>query len=113
MVFLGNKLVSWSSRKRKAIACSSTEVEYRAVAFATAELSWIMSLLSEINLVRIPQPIIWCDNIGTTYLIMNSVYHARTKQIKVDNHFVREKGSIQAATGEVCGHQRPAGRYIN
>ena len=33
----------------------------------------------------------WCDNIGTTYLSATSVYHARTKHIEIDYHFVRER----------------------
>jgi hypothetical protein len=34
---------------------------------------------------------IWCDNVSALALASNPVYHARTKHIKVDYHFVREK----------------------
>ena len=36
-------------------------------------------------------PTIWCDNISALSLASNPVYHARTKHIEVDYHFVREK----------------------
>lgn len=34
---------------------------------------------------------VWCDNIGATYMTANPVFHARTKHIEVDYHFVRER----------------------
>ena len=70
---------------------SSTEAEYKALANATAELTWIQSLLQELK-VPCPQAArIWCDNIGATYLTVNSMFHGRVKHVEVDFHFVRER----------------------
>ena len=52
---------------------------------------WIQTLLRELS-VRTPAAAkLWCDNIGAKYLSQNPVFHARTKHIEVDYHFVRER----------------------
>ena len=90
-VFLGPNLVSWNSKKQATVARSSTESEYRGLAYATAELTWIQSLLRELHIYLSTPPILWCDNLGSTYLTANPVFHARTKHVAIDFHFVREK----------------------
>jgi histone deacetylase 1/2 len=93
VVFLGSNLVSWSARKQATISRSSTEAEYKAIANATAEVMWIQTLMKEIGISCPPMARLWCDNIGAKYLSANLVFHARTKHIEVDYHFVRERVS--------------------
>ena len=90
-VFLGPNLISWSSKKQPTVSRSSTEAEYKALANATAELMWIQKLLSELKVSHQPVARLWCDNIGARYLSANPVFHARTKHIEIDFHFVRER----------------------
>ncbi|XP_062079884.1 uncharacterized mitochondrial protein AtMg00810-like [Humulus lupulus] len=55
-VYLSGNLINWSSRKQKPVACSSTEVEYRALAQAYTEIIWLQSLLKEIGTAIPHQP---------------------------------------------------------
>jgi len=90
-VFLGANLVSWQAKKQANVSRSSTEAEYKSLANATAEVIWVQSLLDELGVRQSKVPILWCDNIGATYLSATPVFHARTKHIEVDFHFVRER----------------------
>jgi hypothetical protein len=90
-VFLGNCLVSWSAKKQAAVARSSTEGEYRSMAIATAKLYWLRMLFKELCIPLLSAPVIWCDNVCALALASNPVYHARTKHIEVDYHFICEK----------------------
>lgn len=90
-IYLGNNLISWSARKQRTVSRSSTESEYKALADTVAELTWIEALLRELKVPMTSVPVLWCDNLGATYLSANPVFHARTKHVEVDFHFVREK----------------------
>jgi hypothetical protein len=90
-VFLGSNLVSWSARKQLTVSRSSTEAEYKAIANVAAEIMWIQTLLDELGIPHPPTASVWCDSLGATYLSANPVFHARTKHIEVDYHFVREQ----------------------
>lgn len=39
---------------------------------------------------------LWFDNLRATYLTANPIFHAQTKHIEVDFHFVREKVAMGA-----------------
>jgi histone deacetylase 1/2 len=95
-VFYGPNLVSWSSRKQPTVSRSSTEAEYKAIANGTAEVTWLQSVLREVGVFQMQAPTLWCDNLGATFLTANPMFHARTKHIEIDFHFVREKVSAGA-----------------
>ena len=91
IVYLGKHPISWSSKKQKSIARSSTEAEYKSVANTSSELTWICSLLHELGIKLPTAPVIYCDNVGATYLCANPVFHSRMKHVALDYHFIRNQ----------------------
>nr|GFA02966.1 hypothetical protein [Tanacetum cinerariifolium] len=67
------------------------EVEQKALTDTVAELTWLQALLNELGIRLSSIPILWCDNIGATYLLANPIFHARTKHVEIDYHFVLER----------------------
>ena len=90
-VFLGQNLISWSAMKQSVVSRSSIEAEYRFMALDTAELYWLRMLMQELHVSLSSPPVLWCDNIGAIALASNPIFHARTKHVEVDYHFVRDK----------------------
>jgi histone deacetylase 1/2 len=91
LVHRGSTPISSKSRKQRTVARSSTEAEYKALADGTAEILWIRSLLLELRLSSSSSTTLWCDNLGATFLSANPVFHARTKHVEVDYHFIRDR----------------------
>lgn len=90
-IYFGSNLISWSSKKQPTVSRSSTEAEYRSLAITSAELIWVQFLLAELHFFLSSPPVLWCDNIGATFLASNPMFHARTKHVEIDYHFVRER----------------------
>ncbi|XP_021986072.1 uncharacterized mitochondrial protein AtMg00810-like [Helianthus annuus] len=97
-VYLGDNLISWSSKRQSTISRSSAEAEYRGVANVVAEVCWLRNLLLELCHPISRATLVYCDNVSAVYLSGNPVQHQRTKHIELDIHFVREqvqKGHIR------------------
>jgi hypothetical protein len=74
-VYLGDHLVSWSSKRQHMVSRSSAEAEYRAVANAIAEATWIRKLLHKLHRPSPPAMIVFCDNVSVVYMSMNPIQH--------------------------------------
>jgi len=48
-------------------------------------------LLKDFGVFLTNPPILWYDNVSTLAIASNLVFHAHTKHIEVDYHFVRER----------------------
>ncbi|PKU68977.1 Retrovirus-related Pol polyprotein from transposon TNT 1-94 [Dendrobium catenatum] len=89
--FLGPNLVSWTVKKQVTVAKSSTEAEYRSLSAAASEVIWLRRLATELNLLQPAPTIIYCDNTSAMAIAKNPVFHARTKHIEIDYHFIHQQ----------------------
>ncbi|GJW41853.1 retrovirus-related pol polyprotein from transposon TNT 1-94 [Tanacetum coccineum] len=90
MQLLGDRLVSWSSKRQKSAAISSTEAEYIALSGCCAQVLWMRSQLTDYGLGfnKIPM---YCDNKSAIALCCNNVQHSRSKHIDIRYHFIKEQ----------------------
>nr|XP_020162313.1 uncharacterized mitochondrial protein AtMg00810-like [Aegilops tauschii subsp. strangulata] len=93
-VYLGPSLISWSSKRQPTVSRSSAKSEYRAVANAVAECSWLRQLLQELSCPVDRATVVYCDNVSAVYLSANLVHHRQAKHIELDIHFVREQVAL-------------------
>ena len=89
-IFLGNNLVSWTSKKQPTVSRSSAESEYRALALTAAEVQWMLNLLQDLHIPSPIKPTLLCDNTSAIFMARNPVAQKRSRHINIDIHFVRE-----------------------
>ncbi|KAK8935961.1 hypothetical protein KSP39_PZI012924 [Platanthera zijinensis] len=91
--FTGSGPISWSSRKQRTVALSTTEAEYVALNNAACEAIWLLRLKNEIEGDRggrKEMAKLHCDNSSAIALSKNPIYHSRSKHIDIKHHFIRE-----------------------
>ena len=91
IMYLGYNLITWSAKKQITASKSSTESEYCALASTATELCWIRQVLRDLDIYLAIPPKIWYDNVFALAIASNTIFHARTKHIEVDYHFIKER----------------------
>ncbi|GKA20850.1 retrovirus-related pol polyprotein from transposon TNT 1-94 [Tanacetum coccineum] len=89
MQLLGDKLVSWSSKRQKSATISNTEAGYIALSDCCAQILWMRSQLTDygFGFNKIPM---YCDNKSAIALCCKNVQHSRSKHIDIKFHFIKE-----------------------
>nr|GEZ30775.1 retrovirus-related Pol polyprotein from transposon TNT 1-94 [Tanacetum cinerariifolium] len=87
--FLGDRLISWSSKRQKSAAISSMEAKYITLSGRCAQILWMRSQLTAYGLGfnKIP---IYCDIKSDIALCYNNVQHSRSKHIDIRYYFIKE-----------------------
>ncbi|KAJ9547168.1 hypothetical protein OSB04_019711 [Centaurea solstitialis] len=86
---LGNKLVSWASKKQQCVSTSTAESEYVAAASCCSQVLWMQTQLRDYGFVYKKIPI-YCDSKSAIAISANPVQHSKTKHIDIRYHFLKD-----------------------
>ncbi|GKE16690.1 retrovirus-related pol polyprotein from transposon TNT 1-94 [Tanacetum coccineum] len=95
--FLGDKLMSWSSKKQDCTAMSTTEVKYVSLSACCAHVIWMRTQLLYYGYKYNKIPM-YCDSKRAIAISYNPVQHSHTKHINIRYHFIKEhieKGKVE------------------
>ncbi|RVW37627.1 Retrovirus-related Pol polyprotein from transposon RE2 [Vitis vinifera] len=107
-IFLGANCISWSSKRQPTVSRSSAEAEYRSFASSAVEITWLTFLLRDIGIRLCEPPQLLCGNLNALHMIVNPVFHAHSKHIELDYHYVPEK----VASGVLITHFLPSSLQV-
>ena len=99
---LGHGAISWSSKRQSTVVVSSIEAEYKAACSATCEAMWMRRLLEELGFPQQKKIVVLSENQSCIAIAKNPVFHARTKHIEIQYHFVRENVLDGTISLEYC-----------
>nr|GEW80797.1 retrovirus-related Pol polyprotein from transposon TNT 1-94 [Tanacetum cinerariifolium] len=88
--FLGERLISWSSKMQKSAAISSIEAEYISLSGCCAQILWMRSQLTDYGL-GFNKILMYYNNKSVIALCCNNVQHSRSKHIDIRYHFIQEQ----------------------
>ncbi|GJS54746.1 retrovirus-related pol polyprotein from transposon TNT 1-94 [Tanacetum coccineum] len=80
--FLGEKLVSWCSKKNDCTVMSTTEAEYVSLSACCAQVIWMWTQLLDYG-YRFNKLPMYCDSKSAIAISCNPVQHSRTKHINI------------------------------
>ena len=102
---IGEGPITWASKKQRTVALSTMEAEYMAASLATREAAWLQALLKELGFELNGPTSLNTDNQSAIQFAKNSGFHARSKHIDIQYHFVREKIISNEITIPYCASE--------
>ena len=103
---LGGGPISWKSKLQKLVTLSTTEAEYVAACIAAQQGCHLVNLLSEVQRVQVPPPLMLMDNQSAIHVAKNSGSMQRTKHMALRYYFLRDLVAQQQLKLKYCptGH---------
>ncbi|GJW67118.1 cysteine-rich receptor-like protein kinase 8 [Tanacetum coccineum] len=90
-ILLSDSPIICKSKKQAVVSRSSIEANYRAMSLTCCEVTWLVNLLKDLSIKDLEPVDLYYDNQATLYVASNPVFHARTKHIEVECHYVSDQ----------------------
>jgi len=87
--FLGENLISWTSKRQEIIALSTSKVEYISAASCYTQQLWMKHQLKDCQ-INENSIHIYCDNTAAICLSKNLILHSRANHIEIKYHSIRD-----------------------
>jgi hypothetical protein len=87
---IGGSIFCWNSKKQSVVAHSTAEAEYIAAYVAAKQLIWLRKMLNDLDFDQRSPTKLFCDNTSAIAISKNSVFHDRTKHMKIKFHAIRQ-----------------------
>jgi hypothetical protein len=87
---MGDCIFCWNSKKQSVVAHSTAEAEYISAFVAANQLVWLRKVLKDLNCDQGEPTELLCDNMAAIAISKNSVFHDRTKHMKIKFHAIRQ-----------------------
>lgn len=89
LIYIGNNLVMWKSKKQSTIALSSTEAEFIAATETIREIIWVRNFTDSFR-IEINRPNLYCDTQPAIAIANSTGYHGRSKHMDVKYKFLSQ-----------------------
>lgn len=97
-IYFGGNPIFWSFKKQYSVTCSSTVIEFGAIATTVSEICWLHNLFYELGTI-FSKPIFLYDSLGAIFLCTNLMYHSKMKHAEIDFYFICDKIAQRVALG--------------
>lgn len=87
---LASGVINASSKRQHSVTLSSTKAEYVTYCQATKKAVWLRLLLKKLGHPQLGPTTLSCDNNSAILLANNPEFHARTKHIDIQIHWIRK-----------------------
>ena len=96
---LHNGAITWSSKKQKVVATSTTESEFISMVQATRQVVWLRNLYTELGYEPTKATTLYADNRSAIAIATDGKFHQRTTHFKLK--YLRTRQHIQDGTVNV------------